>query len=147
MTLVKFNPRNNQKNGLMPGFSDVFDSIFDDTFFSDRMTSRVPAANISESQDHYHIELAAPGLSKEDFKLSLERNVMSISVEQSSKNDAQERNFNKREFSYSSFVRSFTLPDSADENGIEAKYENGVLCINIPKREEAKIQTRQIEIK
>jgi len=147
MTLVKFNPRNNQKNNLMPGFSDVFDSIFNDTFFSDRITSRVPAANISESQDHYHIELAAPGLSKEDFKLSLERNVMSISVEQSSKNDAQERNINKREFSYSSFVRSFTLPDSADESGIEAKYENGVLCINIPKREEAKIQTRQIEIK
>ena len=147
MTLVKFNPRNNQKNNLMPGFSDVFDSIFNDTFFSERMTNRVPAANISESQDHYHIELAAPGLSKEDFKLSLERNILSISVEQSSKNGAQERNFNKREFSYSSFVRSFTLPDSADESGIEAKYENGVLCINIPKREEAKIQTRQIEIK
>ncbi|MCZ4225121.1 Hsp20/alpha crystallin family protein [Pedobacter rhodius] len=147
MTLVKFNPNNNQKNSFLPGFNDVFDSIFNDTFFSDRLVSRVPAANISESQDHYHIELAAPGLTKEDFKLSLERNVMSIAVEQSSKNDAQERNFNKREFSYNSFVRSFTLPESADQNGIEAKYENGVLCINIPKREDAKIQTRQIEIK
>ena len=147
MTLVKFNPNNNKKNGLMPGFNDVFDSIFNDTFFSDRMMSRVPAANISESKDHYHVELAAPGLKKEDFKLSLERNVLSISVEQSTQNNTEERSFNKREFSYNSFVRSFTLPESADESGIEAKYENGVLCINIPKREEAKMQSRQIEIK
>ncbi|TDO19324.1 Hsp20/alpha crystallin family protein [Pedobacter duraquae] len=148
MTLVKFNPNlNNKKAGLMPGLNDVFDSIFNDTFFSDRMMSRVPAANISESKDHYHVELAAPGLKKEDFKLSLERDLLNISVEQTSQNEATERNFKKREFSYNSFVRSFTLPDSADENGIEAKYENGVLCINIPKREEAKVQSRQIEIK
>jgi len=148
MTLVKFNPnRDNKKNGLMTGFNDVFDSIFNDTFFSDRLMSRVPAANISESQDHYHVELAAPGLKKEDFKISLERDVLSISAEQSAQNDLQDRSFNKREFSYNSFVRSFTLPDSADDNGIDAKYENGVLCINIPKREEAKIQSRQIEIK
>ena len=148
MTLVKFNPNGNvKKNGLMTGFDGVFDSIFNDTFFSDRMTVRVPAVNISESKDHYHVELAAPGLKKEDFKLSLERNVLSISVERSSENGAQERNYNKREFSYSSFVRSFTLPDAADENGIEAKYVDGVLCIDIAKREEAKIQSRQIEIK
>ncbi|KEQ31357.1 heat-shock protein [Pedobacter antarcticus 4BY] len=148
MTLVKFNPNNsNKKNGLMPGINDVFDSIFNDTFFSDRMMSRVPATNISESKDHYHLELAAPGLKKEDFKLSLERDVLSVSVEQSLQNDSQERNFNKREFSYNSFVRSFKLPESAEENGIEASYENGVLAINIPKREEAKVQSRQIEIK
>ncbi|MES2456335.1 MAG: Hsp20/alpha crystallin family protein [Bacteroidota bacterium] len=147
MTLVKFNPNGNvEKNGLMPGL-DVFDSIFNDTFFSDRMMSRVPAVNISESKDHYHVELAAPGLNKEDFKLSLERDVLSISVEQQAQNDSQERNYNKREFSYSSFVRSFTLPDAADANGIEAKYVDGVLCINIAKREEAKVQSRQIEIK
>ena len=146
MTLVKFNPNGNvKKNGLMPGL-DVFDSIFNDTFFSDRMMSRVPAVNISESKDHYHLELAAPGLKKEDFKLSLERNVLSISVEQQSQHSGV-RNYNKREFSYSSFVRSFTLPDAADENGIEAKYVDGVLCIDIAKREEAKVQSRQIEIK
>ena len=148
MTLVRFNSDNNKKkNALMPGFTDVFDSIFNDTFFSDRMMSRVPAANISESKDHYHVELAAPGLQKEDFKLSLDRDVLSISVEQNLENDSKERNFNKREFSYTSFVRSFTLPESADANGIEAKYENGVLCINILKREEAKQHSRQIEIK
>ena len=148
MTLVKFNPNGNVgKNGLMTSFDGVFDSIFNDTFFSDRMMARVPAVNISESKDHYHLELAAPGLKKEDFKLSLERNVLNISVERSSDDGIQERNYNKREFSYSSFVRSFTLPDAADENGIEAKYVNGVLCVDIAKREEAKMQSRQIEIK
>jgi HSP20 family protein len=148
MTLVKFNPNGNvKKNGLMTGFDGVFDSIFNDTFFSDRVMARVPAVNISESKDHYHLELAAPGLKKEDFKLSLERNVLGISVEQSQQDHEQERNYNKREFSYSSFVRSFTLPDAADENGIEAKYVDGVLCIDIAKKEEAKMQSRQIEIK
>lgn len=148
MTLVKFNPNGNvKKNGPMTGFDGVFDSIFNDTFFSDRAMARVPAVNISESKDHYHVELAAPCLRKEDFKLSLERNVLSISVEQNQQNHEQERNYNKREFSYSSFVRSFTLPDAANENGIEAKYVDGVLCIDIAKREEAKMQSRQIEIK
>ena len=148
MTLVKFNPNGNVKrNGVLPGFNDVLDSIFNDTFFSDRMMSRVPAANISESSDHYYVELAAPGLMKDDFRISLERNTLNISVEQTTAPDQQERNFSKREFSYTSFVRSFTLPESADDNGIQAKYENGVLHIEIPKREEAKVQTRQIEIK
>ncbi|WP_421940137.1 Hsp20/alpha crystallin family protein [Pedobacter sp.] len=148
MTLVKFNSDNsNKKNGLMTGFNDVFDSIFNDTFFSDRMVSRVPAANISESKDHYHVELAAPGLRKEDFRINLERNLLNISVELSAQESQQERSFNKREFSYSSFVRSFTLPDSADVQGIEAKYQEGVLCIDIPKKEEAKMQSRQIEIR
>ena len=135
------------KNDLITGFDGVFDSIFNDTFFSDRMMTRVPAVNISESKDHYHVELTAPGLKKEDFKLSLERNLLSISVEQSQQDQRQDRNYNKKEFSYSSFVRSFTLPGAADENGIEAKYVDGVLCIDIAKKEEAKRQSRQIEIK
>jgi len=149
MTLVKFSPANGnvKNNGLRNGFDGVFDSIFNDTFFSDRMMARVPAVNISESKDYYHVELAAPGLKKEDFKLSLEKNVLSVSVEKSQQNQEQERNYNKREFSYNSFVRSFTLPDAADENGIEAKYADGVLRVDIAKREEAKIQSRQIEIK
>ena len=146
MTLVKFNP-DNKRNALMPGFNDVFDSIFYDTFFSDRMVSRVPAANISETPDHYHVELAAPGLKKKDFKISLERNVLSISADQSSENKQEERNYAKREYSYSSFVRSFNLPESADENGIQATYVDGVLEIDIPKREEAKTVSRLIEIK
>jgi HSP20 family protein len=145
MTLVKFNPQKN--NTLRPGFNDVFDSIFNDTFFADRMVTRVPAANISETADHYHVELATPGLKKEDFKLSLEGNVLSISVEKRIEDKQEGRSYAKREYSYSSFVRSFTLPESADENGIHATYKDGVLTIDIPKREEAKAVSRQIEIK
>ena len=145
MTLVKFNKPVN--NTLMPGFNDVFDSIFNDTFFSDRMVARVPAVNISESENNYHVELAAPGLKKEDFKLSLVSNQLSISVEQSSEQQNAQKNYSKREYSYSSFVRSFTLPESADHGQIEASYVDGVLKIDIAKREEAKAVRRQIEIK
>jgi len=145
MTLVKFN--NKANNTLMPGFNDVFDSIFNDTFFSDRMITRVPAVNISESENNYHVELAAPGLKKEDFKLNLERNQLSISVEATSEQADNQKNYSKREYSYSSFVRSFTLPDSADQGQIDASYTDGILRIDIAKREEAKTVRRQIEIK
>ena len=145
MTLVKFN--NDRNNVLMPGFNDVFDSLFNDTFFSDRMVARVPAVNISESENNYHVELAAPGLKKEDFKLNLERNQLSVSVEQSAEQQHAQKNYSKREYSYNSFVRSFTLPESADHGQIEANYVDGVLKIDIAKREEAKAVRRQIEIK
>src|ERR1700753_1052606 len=128
MTLVKFN--NKANNALMPGFNDVFESIFNDTFFSDRMVSRVPAVNISESENNYHVELAAPGLKKEDFKLNLERNQLTISVEQTDEQQDEQKNYSKREYSYRSFVRSFTLPESADHGQIEASYADGILRID-----------------
>ena len=139
MTLVKFN----QPNTLMPGIDDVFNSIFNDTFFNDRVLSRVPAVNISESENHYQVELAAPGLKKEDFKLSLDRNTLTIAVQQ----QEEQKTYSKREFSYTSFVRSFTLPDSADHSQIDASYTDGILHIDIAKPEEAKMVRRQIEIK
>lgn len=145
MTLVKFNNRAN--NALLPGFNDVFDSIFNDTFFNDRMMNRVPAVNISETENNYHVELAAPGLKKDDFKLNLERDMLTISVEAATDNQDNQKNYTKREYSYSSFVRSFTLPESADDNNISATYTDGVLKIDIAKREEAKAIRRQIEIK
>ncbi|PWK79123.1 HSP20 family protein [Mucilaginibacter oryzae] len=147
MTLVKFNPAKNNNGSLLPGFSDVFDSIFNDTFFNDRMISRVPAANISESEDHFHVELAAPGLKKEDFKLNLDRNVLNISVESRQEQNDQQKNYSKREYSYASWVRSFTLPETANAEQIDATYTDGVLKIDIAKREEAKAVRRQIEIR
>lgn len=146
MTLVKFNP-DKRNSSLLPGFSDVFDSIFNDTFFNDRMVTRVPAVNISETENNYHVELAAPGLKKEDFKLNLERNVLNIAVEQTAGQEDNQKNYSKREYSYSSFVRSFTLPESADDSQINASYTDGILRIDIAKREEAKSLRRQIEIK
>ena len=145
MTLVKFNDKRN--GSLMPGINDVFESIFNDTFFNDRIVARVPAVNISETENNYHVELAAPGLKKEDFKLNLEQNNLSISVEQTAEQNNQRKNYTKREYSYSSFVRSFTLPEGADHNNIDATYTDGVLKVDIAKREEAKAVRRQIEIK
>jgi HSP20 family protein len=111
------------------------------------MISRVPAVNIAESEGHYHIELAAPGLKKEDFKLDLDRNVLTISAEKTTEQENNDKQYNKREYSYTSFVRSFTLPDSADDAQIDATYTDGILKIDVAKKEEAKSIRRQISIK
>jgi len=147
MTLVKFHEGKSKSSLLRPGFDDIFESIMNDTFLSDRMVSRVPAVNIAETDGHYHIELAAPGLKKEDFKVDLDRDVLTISAEHQNEQAENDKKYNKREYSYTSFVRSFTLPDSADDDHIEAKYHDGVLKINVAKREEARSASRQIEIK
>ena len=146
MALVKFS---NEKgsNALMPGFNDIFESFFNDSFISDRMISRVPGVNISETPEEYHIELAAPGLKKEDFKVNLEHNMLTISAEHRSESTENDKKYNKREFSYNSFVRSFALPETADDARIEATYVDGILKINVAKKEEAKSVSRQIEIK
>ena len=146
MSLIKFNNGNNSKS-LTPGFNDLFETMFNDSFLSDRMISRVPAVNICETQDHYLIEMAAPGLNKEDFNIKLDKNLLTVSFEQKKESNTQDRQYNKREFSYSSFVRSFALPDSADDAQIEASYTNGMLNIHVAKKDEAKQIVRQIEIK
>jgi HSP20 family protein len=146
MTLVKFN-NNKTNSALLPGFNDVFESILNDTFYSDRMISRVPAVNISESDSYYHIELAVPGLKKQDFKITVDDNMLNISVEKQTEQTENGRKFNKREYSFSSFVRSFSLPEMADQEQINAAYEDGILKIDVAKKEEAKTISRQIELK
>ena len=146
MALVKFNEGRNR--GLATsGFNDIFESFFNDAFISDRMIARVPAVNIAESEGQYHIELAAPGLNKEDFKLDLDGNVLTISAEKTNEQTDDQKQYNKREYSYTSFVRSFTLPESVDDAQIEAEYVDGVLKINVAKKEEAKSIKRHILIK
>ncbi|MBB6238012.1 HSP20 family protein [Pedobacter sp. AK013] len=145
MTLVKFNPEK-KNSSLLPGFNDIFESVLGDTFFNDRRLSSVPAVNISESNEEYHIELAAPGLKKEDFKVSVERDMLTISTGQHTENNTEGKTYNRREYSYSSFTRAFTLPESANVERIEAAYTDGILKLNIPKKEEAKAISRQIEI-
>ena len=146
MSLIKFNNSKNDRS-LGPIFNDFFESFFTDSVFSDRMISRVPAVNISETQDNYCIELAAPGLNKEDFKVQLDRKMLTISAEHKSEQNDEGKMFNKREFSYTSFVRSFALPDSADDSDINAEYMDGILKIHVNKKEEAKSVAKQIEIK
>ena len=147
MTLVKFNSdKNNNQRGLVPSINNVFDSIFTDNFFAGPDTAMVPSVNIAETADQYHIELAAPGLNKEDFKVNLERKMLTIAVQKEQPEESEHKNYSRKEFSYNAFTRSFTLPESADENHIQARYTNGILYINIPKKEEAKMLKRQISI-
>ena len=146
MTLVKF--ANGQKNhGVNPFFNDVFDSILNDSFLSDKLATRVPAVNIAETENEFHIEMAAPGLKKEDFKISLDKNVLSVSADKKTENVEVGKKFSKREYSYNSFTRSFTLPEVADAAKIEAEYTDGVLKLNVAKKEEAKVQSREIAVK
>lgn len=146
MTLVKFSNGNKNK-AVNPWLNDVFDTFFNDSFISDRMIARVPAVNIAETEGDYHIELAVPGLKREDFKISLDKNILSISAEKKSEASEEGRKYNRREYSYTSFVRSFTLPETADQSNIEAEYIDGILQINVAKREEAKAQSREIAVK
>jgi HSP20 family protein len=146
MALIKYN-NGPKESGLKTGFNDIFESMFNDSFLSDRLTTRVPAVNVSETEDHYEIEMAAPGLNKDDFKVKLDRNLLTVSVEQQKQQEENNKQYNKREFSYSSFVRSFALPETADDASIEARYADGILHISVAKKEEAKQVSRQIEIK
>jgi HSP20 family protein len=146
MTLVKF--ANGQKNNAVnPFFNDVFDTILNDRFLSDRVVTKVPAVNIAENENGFDIELAIPGLKKEDFKISLDKNVLSVSADKKTENVEEGKKFSKREYNYTSFTRSFTLPESVDHSKIEAEYVDGILKLTVAKREEAKIQTREIAVK
>jgi len=137
-----------QKNtGLMNDFNDVFGSIFTDTLLPNHLITKMPAVNISETNDQYHIEMAVPGLKKEDFKVNLEGDVLTISAEVKKEEKKEDKQYKKQEFSYTSFLRSFTLPDSVDHGSIDATYKDGVLVIEVAKKEEAKNAVRQIEIK
>jgi HSP20 family protein len=146
MTLVKL--ANGHKNyNVNPFFNDVFDSILNDSFLSDKLSSRVPAVNIAENENGFQIELAAPGLKKEDFKINLDKNVLSVSADKKVETAEEGKKYSKKEYSYNSFVRSFTLPETVDHANIEAAYIDGVLTLSVAKKEEAKIQSREIAVK
>jgi len=107
----------------------------------------VPAVNIMENNDSYTIEVAAPGLSKKDFNIHLENDVLTISSEKEIKEDNHEGKTYRKEFSYNSFSRCFSLPDSIEASKIKASHKDGILYVELPKREEAKVQpARQIAI-
>ncbi|MDB5114791.1 MAG: hspA [Mucilaginibacter sp.] len=136
-----------QKNSLVnPFFNDVY-SLLNDSFLNEKLATRTPAVNIAENDNQFEIELAVPGLSKEDFKINLEKNVLSVSADKKTETVDENKKFTKREYSFNSFSRSFTLPESADQSKIEADYSAGILKLTIAKKEEAKFQSREIAIK
>jgi len=145
MSLVKF-------SNTMPG---LFDRFFDNEMFdwSNRHFSNtnttLPAVNIKEDNDGFEVEMSAPGLDKKDFNIELNNNTLTISSEKKTENESKDdQAFTRREFSYQSFSRSFTLPNTVEGEKISAKYNNGILKIQIPKKEEAKPKpAKLIEIK
>lgn len=110
-------------------------------------TLSVPAVNITEEKGAYQVSLAAPGMKKEDFKIAVDGNLLTISSEKEEKREEKDKKFTRKEYNYTSFSRSFTLPDEVNSERIEAAYEDGVLKIILPRREEAKKNpTRQIAV-
>jgi HSP20 family protein len=140
MTLIRFkNPQNDVRHGIMPTFLNEF---FNDFMHSELMNKdffkTVPAVNINETADKFVVEIAAPGLSKEDFKVEVEKGVLSIKAEKKEVKSDENSKHIRREFSYSSFNRTFNMPEQVNPDSISAEYENGVLKLQLPKKEEAK---------
>lgn len=100
--------------------------------------THMPAVNVKETDDNYIISMAAPGLEKKDFKIDINGSLMTISAEKDEKSEEKDEFYSKREYSYSSFSRSFTLPDDTISDKIDATYVNGELKLTLPKKEEAK---------
>ncbi len=138
MTLVKRNGR-----------SEIVPSIWNNFFNTDLFNwnnnlvdseNSIPAVNIKEKPDSFSVEMAAPGMDKKDFKIEIDGSALTISSEkQNEKEEKDGENYNRKEFSYQSFYRTFHLPkEVVNADKIQAKYENGILKLEIPKREEAK---------
>lgn len=134
--------------------TDSLPFLFNDFFTTDWLggttsTSKIgfntPAVNVKESDDNFTLEIAAPGFVKEDFNIELDNEVLTISSETNSNKDTENNGkYTRREFDYSAFKRVFSLPDTVDGTKIEAAYENGVLLIALPKKEEAKVQPKRL---
>jgi HSP20 family protein len=132
---------------MMPNWIEEF--FGNDYFNNDSVVNTsVPSVNVIETGDNFKIEVAAPGLKKEDFTIELDNKLLKISSERKDENEQKSgEKILRREFSYCSFKRVFSLPDSVESSKIEAKHENGILTVLIPKREEAKLQAvKQINI-
>jgi HSP20 family protein len=115
-----------------------FDNWFNNDGLGGIQYARVPAANIVETDDAFDIEMAAPGLTKKDFHIDVKDGVLSISVEKEEEHKKEKKNYRRREYSYYSFNRSFSLPTTVNADKINAKYDDGVLKISVPKAEEVK---------
>ncbi|NVK53437.1 MAG: Hsp20/alpha crystallin family protein [Flavobacteriaceae bacterium] len=134
-----------------PVFTNLFDDFFRDwstTNFSETNTT-LPAVNIKETENDFTVDVAVPGMDKKDFKIDLDNDILTISSEKKSSNEETNDRYTRKEYSYLSFKRSFTLPKGVvDSNKIEAVYNNGELKITIPKLEEAKPKpVKLIEVK
>jgi len=124
-------------------------NVFDDELFPALQTrsSSMPAVNIREDEKKYSLELAVPGIDKKDLKIDINEDVITISSETKNETEENKDGYKRKEFSYSSFCRSFYIPENVDRDHIEANYKDGVLTVGLPKQEEEKSKiTRQVKI-
>ena len=139
MSLVKFNQ--------YPTFTDLIENL-ERNFLGrvDENSGDIPAVNIKEEKDKFVLDMAAPGMKKEDFKIDLDNYQLTISAETKDEKKEKADNYTRREFVYNSFSRSFTLPKTIDIDKIKGDYKNGVLSLVLPKKEEETKLTKQIKL-
>ena len=146
MSLIKW-----KTNELFPSFDSLWDYSMNRDFFSNclQLGTTIPAANTTETDTCFQLELAIPGLKKEDFTIDLDQNVLTISSEQKEEKESkEEEKVTRREFSYSAIKRSFQLPENVNKEEISAAYVDGLLKVTLPKLETPKLESRkQIDIK
>lgn len=111
----------------------LFPGLFSSNFF--KGGKMIPQTNVVEEEKEFKIELSVPGLKKEDFKIEVDNGTLTVSCEKEEETTDKSRKYRVREYSYNSFSRSFQLPDNIKEEDINAKYEDGVLCLTVPKKE------------
>ncbi|MEO8720258.1 MAG: Hsp20/alpha crystallin family protein [Ginsengibacter sp.] len=141
MTTLKFN------QPTLKTLDNFLDSLLSDLPVATTPGINFPAVNICETNDNYELEFNVPGRKKEDFKITVDRNILSVSFEKKEETKEENKHFIKREFVAQSFKRSFTLDEKINSDDIDAKYENGVLFLTLPKKEEVKILPKEISIK
>ena len=137
MSIIKTRKNGDQFPSILSDFFDT-DKFFTPRWFDREAQQTIPAVNIRENGKEFTIEFAAPGFSKNDFKVNVEENVLTISAERKEEKQEDNERFTRREFSYNSFSRSFTLPQTVNGEKIDAKYNDGILKLSIPKKEEAR---------
>jgi HSP20 family protein len=147
MTLIKFkNPANINQFDRLPYFSEMVNEFVNGWTNPQTGNSTIPAVNIKETENSFDIHLAAPGFKKEDFKIAIEKDVLTISAEVKKEQEEKTESYTRKEFSYNSFSRSFNLPDFLETENIKAVYENGILGLVVPKKTEVKSSPKEIKV-
>jgi len=139
--------RSDRSGGVLPA---IFNRYFNDSFFNNFSEDFLPATNVKETKKEFKLDISVPGFSKEDFKVEIDKNVLVISAEKNSNTEekSEDEKVLRREFTSSSFSRSFTLPENIDTDKITANQKDGVLRITLPKMDKApEDKIKKIEIK
>ena len=131
--------------------ADFFDidrfPFIENNLLSTRKAAKIPLVNVKENKDDFMIEVAAPGMEKKNFHVRVDNGLLNISCEKEEESEEEDMNYSRREYNYSSFSRSFHLPDTIEKDKVKARYDNGVLKITVPKKAEAKKVEGKKEVK